>query len=439
MPKKTTKSSKPNFLDGEFNLPKIEEKILDYWDSRKIFEKSLGQTKGGRPFTFYDGPPFATGLPHYGHILASTIKDLVPRYQTMKGHFVRRRWGWDCHGLPIEEIVERKLGISGKKEIEKIGIKKFNETCRDTVLMYAEEWGRTVRRIARWVEFDDSYKTMDADYMESVWWAFKQMYDKKLAYEGRRVLLYCPRCETPISNFEVAMDNSYKDVSEETVTVKFKLNAGQQINKNFTTDDKTYILAWTTTPWTLPGNVALAISENIDYRRMDVLVGEHQGEKYIMASNRVVDVLKNSDISLTGQGLGAKISGKDLIGLEYEPLFEVPAVKSDKAFKIYPADFVTTDEGTGIVHTAVVYGEDDYNLGVKVGLPVVPLLDEKGIFNDKAPELVRGMYFKKAEKIIKDDLDNRKLLFKREQHVHSYPFCWRCGTRSFTTRSRHGS
>ena len=218
------------------SLPEREEETLAFWDTHHIFEKSLEKTKDGQSFTFYDGPPFATGLPHYGHILASTIKDVVPRYQTMNGRFVRRRWGWDCHGLPIEEIVERKLGISGKKQIEEVGVKKFNETCRSMVLEYAAEWKKMIRRIARWIEFDDSYKTMDASYMESVWWAFKEIYKKKLVYEGRKVLLYCPRCETPISNFEVAMDNSYRDVTEESVTVKFKvIIEGQTKGTEFTT------------------------------------------------------------------------------------------------------------------------------------------------------------------------------------------------------------
>src|SRR3989338_11171041 len=197
-----------------------EEATLAFWREKQIFEKTLEQTKNGEHFSFNDGPPFATGVPHYGHILASTIKDLIPRYKTMKGRFVRRRWGWDTHGLPIEEIVERKLGISGKADIEKMGIKKFNETCRQMVLEYVAEWRKMVRRIARWIDFDNSYKTMDRDYMESVWWGFKQIYNKGLVYEGRKVLLYCPRCETPVSNFEVAMDNSYKDVTEEAVIVK---------------------------------------------------------------------------------------------------------------------------------------------------------------------------------------------------------------------------
>ncbi len=224
-------------IDPKPDFPKLEEEVLKFWEDNQIFQKSLEQTKNGKPYVFYDGPPFATGTPHYGHILGSTVKDLFPRYQTMNGRFVRRRWGWDCHGLPIEEIVERKLGISGKKDIEKLGIKKFNETCRSMVLEYVGEWRKTIRRIARWVDFDNSYKTMDRDYMESVWWAFKQIYDKGLVYEGRRVLLYCPRCETPVSNFEVAMDNSYQEVTEDAVTVKFK----------YKEQNNTLLLAWTNT------------------------------------------------------------------------------------------------------------------------------------------------------------------------------------------------
>ncbi len=406
------------FLEDGFDLPKVEGRILEFWENNHIFDKTLEKTKDGRPFTFYDGPPFATGLPHYGHILASTIKDVIPRYQTMKGRFVRRRWGWDCHGLPIEEIVERKLGISGKKQIEEIGIEKFNAICRSTVLQFADDWGKTVRRIARWVDFDNSYKTMDRDYMESVWWAFKQLYDKELVYEGRKVLMYCSRCETPVSNFEVAMDNSYKDVTEESVFVKFKVKPGQKIG-GWAVPENTYLLAWTTTPWTLPGNVALAVGENIDY----VPVSLPDKTILILAKDRV------SALSIDGF-INETVSGKDLVGLEYEPLFDVPAVKSDKTFKVYPADFVSTEEGTGIVHTAVVYGEEDYELGQKIGLPVVPLLDDKGKFNDKAQEFLRGSYFKDADALVIADLEKpgRNLLFKKETHTHSYPHCWRCGT-----------
>jgi isoleucyl-tRNA synthetase len=458
------------------NFPELEEKVLKFWEREKIFEQSLEKTKKGQPFTFYDGPPFATGLPHYGHILASTIKDVIPRYQTMKGRYVRRRWGWDCHGLPIEEVVERELKISGKKQIEKLGIKKFNETCRSMVLKYAAEWRKMVRRIARWVDFDNSYKTMDRDYMESVWWAFKQIYDKGLVYEGRKVLLYCPRCETPISNFEVAMDNSYQEVTEEAVTVKFRVksDANTRMHANdangfdkLTTgsrhsredsrhSSRFYLLAWTTTPWTLAGNVALAVGENIDYVRFK------KGDEYYIAA-------KTPTFSPPHEGEKEGVvvdtfKGRDLVGLEYEPLFDVPAfhsplpnpphqgegkVKENTSpvgegnkkgnssplsgggkvggvFKVYPADFVNTEEGTGIVHTAVVYGEDDYNLGLKYGLPVVPMLDEKGIFNENAPEIVQGKFFKDSEKTITDDLEKRGLLFEKKKHAHSYPHCWRC-------------
>ncbi|MBI4363361.1 MAG: class I tRNA ligase family protein, partial [Candidatus Doudnabacteria bacterium] len=415
-------------IDPKPDFPKLEEEVLKFWEENQIFEKSLEQTRSGKPFTFYDGPPFATGLPHYGHILASTIKDVIPRYQTMKGRFVRRRWGWDCHGLPIEEITERHLGISGKKDIEKLGIKKFNETCRSLVLQYVAEWHKMVRRIARWIDFDHSYKTMDRDYMESVWWAFKQAYDKGLVYEGRKVLLYCPRCETPVSNFEVAMDNSYQEVTEEAVTVKFKVKNPTTYNLQPTT----YFLAWTTTPWTLPGNVALAVGEDIDYVRVQGSGARGQKEYYILAKDRAKEILKPLNL-IQGQD-DEVLKGSDLVGLEYEPLFEVKGIKEDKgdkAHKVYAADFVTTSEGTGIVHTAVVYGEEDFELGQKVGLPVVPLIDEKGKFNEQAPELIRGMYFKDSEMAIKKDLEARGLLFKKEMHTHSYPHCWRCGTMLF--------
>jgi isoleucyl-tRNA synthetase len=424
-------NSPHGFVSGEFNPPKAEEKVLKFWETNRIFEKSLEKTKKGKPFTFYDGPPFATGLPHYGHILASTIKDVVPRYQTMRGRFVRRRWGWDCHGLPIEEIVERKLGISGKKQIEEVGIKKFNETCRSMVLECAEEWGKMVRRIARWVEFKDSYKTMDTDYMESVWWAFKKIHEKGLVYEGRKVLLYCPRCETPVSNFEVAMDNSYQEVDEESVTVKFKLKRGQRVGEYFTTDDSTYVLSWTTTPWTLPGNVAIAVGGKIKYALLKKMVNGRI-EKWFVAENIVRSglnrIYSESDIREI-------IDGKDLVGLKYEPLFDLTRTyadytrtNADKLYRIYAADFVTTGEGTGVVHTAIVYGEDDYKLGLREGLPVVPLLDEKGIFNKDAPEFLRGIYFKDSEKIIKKNLEERHLLLQRKMHRHSYPYCWRCGS-----------
>lgn len=414
---KKTSHHMPHFLEGEINIPEMEEKVLAFWDEHKIFEKSLEQTADGKTFTFYDGPPFATGLPHYGHLLASTIKDVVPRYQTMNGCFVRRRWGWDCHGLPIEEVVERKLGISGKKQIEEIGIKKFNETCRSMVLQYVSEWRQMIRRIARWVDFDDSYKTLDTDFMESVWWGFKQMFDKDLIYEGRKVLLYCPRCETPLSNFEVAMDNSYKDVTEESVIAKFKVVIEGQ-TKGLGLLPNTYLLAWTTTPWTLPGNVALAINPEMEYGFY-----ERNSEGFILAVTRAKEHGFEDPKHI--------FPGSQLRDVQYEPLYKISAMESERLYKVYDESFVTAEDGTGIVHTAVVYGEEDYEMGLRRKLPVVPMLDDRGLFNDKAPEFLRGQYFKKADRLVIEDLEKRDLLFKKEKYTHSYPHCWRCGTALF--------
>jgi len=404
-----------------YNANEEELKVLKFWDKDKTFEKSVSERPENKPYVFYDGPPFATGLPHYGHILSSVIKDVVPRYWAMKGYRVRRRWGWDCHGMPIENIVEKELKISGKKQIEEMGVDKFNETCRSKVLTYTQDWKRMINRIGRWVEFDNSYKTMDSTYMESVWWALKTIWDKDLIYEGRKVLMYCPRCETPVSKAEIAMDNSYKDITEETAMVKFKIKRSK--DHKLELPENTHLLAWTTTPWTLPGNVALAVGGHVDY----VLV-EVENEHFILAKDRLETVLKAVSYKLK-----AELQGSDLVGLEYEPLFNIDAINKTgkKAWYVTSADFVTTEEGTGIVHTAVVYGEDDYNLGLKIGLPVVPLLDSKGIFNDDAPELIRGQYFKKAEKIIKEDLETRGLMFKKENFTHSYPHCWRCETQLY--------
>lgn len=398
------------------NFPEQEKRILQFWQENAIFEKSLEQTKKKKPFVFYDGPPFATGLPHYGHILSSTTKDVFGRYKTMQGFYVRRRWGWDCHGLPIENLVEKELGVSGKKDIEeKIGVAKFNQVCRDKVLTYIHEWKKMVDRIGRWVDFDNSYKTMNSTYMESVWWALKTLWDKGLVYEGKKVLMYCPHCETPVSKAEVSMDNSYRDVTEEAVTVKFPITNSQFPN--------TYILAWTTTPWTLPGNVALAVGEKIMY-----VLASVGGEKYILAAELASTVLRGQECKIEKEFLG-----KELVGLEYEPLYEIPAAKAlgKKGWYVVPADFVTTQDGTGIVHTAVMYGEDDYNLGLKLDLPATQLLDSKGVFNKEAPQFIRGKYFKAAEKEIKADLEGRRLLFARAQHTHAYPFCWRCETQLF--------
>lgn len=462
---KPQQQSPPAGGTPDFN--KLELEILKFWEENKIFEKSLEQTKGKEPYIFYDGPPFATGLPHYGSILPSVIKDCIPRYQTMRGRYVRRRWGWDCHGLPIENIVEQNLKISGKKQIEEIGVERFNKVCRENVLKFAEEWGKMVRRIARWVDFGppplypqnldsesggpsadlssvalakaderatadvaqsqnrknelrNSYKTMDTSYMESVWWALKQMWEKKLIYEDRKVLLYCSRCETPISNFEVAMDNSYRDVTEESVFVKFKMTPRQRI-VNDLTDDRTYALAWTTTPWTLPGHTALYVGADIKY----VMI-EQNGERYILAKDRLSIIEGEYEIV-------SEFPARALAGLEYQPPYPEVIPNNGNAFKFYIDDFVTVEDGTGIVHSAVMHGEEDFLAAKKSDLPQVETLDHKGQYLslDRVPEFLRGVFFKDAEKFILKDLQEKNSVYKIENYTHTYPHCWRCGTPLF--------
>src|SRR3989338_5509333 len=326
----------------------------------------------------------------------------------MRGFRVRRRWGGDCHGLPIENMVEKELGIKNKKEIEEMGGAKFNAACRSSVLRFLDEWKRFIDRIGRFVDYDNSYKTMDNTYIESIWWALKKIYEKGLLYEGRKVLLYCPHCETPLAKAEIAMDQSYKDITEESIYIKFKI-----IGEN-----NAYLLAWTTTPWTLPGNVALAVRDDIDYVKVEVGT-----ESLILAESRLS--------LLDGKyRIIKKLKGIELDGLKYEPLYEISAVKESrkKVWYVARADFVNTEEGTGIVHTAVLHGEDDYDLGLRLDLPMVPLLDSSAHVNEQAPDSIQGQELKKAEKTIKEDVEKRNLLFKREQYTHSYPHCHRCGT-----------
>ncbi|NTU99170.1 isoleucine--tRNA ligase, partial [Candidatus Falkowbacteria bacterium] len=426
----------------------MEEEVLEFWDRAKIFEQSVEREAPQGDYVFYDGPPFGTGEPHYGHILSSVSKDVVPRYWTMKGYRVERRWGWDCHGLPIENIIEADMKISGKKQIEEMGIDKFNEACRARVLEYADLWDVMVRRIGRWVDFKNSYKTMDLDFMESVWWGFKRLWEKDLVYEGRKVLMYCSRCETPISNFEVAMDNSYKDVIDDTLFVKFKAtNAKEKLG----IDGDVYVLAWTTTPWTLPSNMALAVGKDVDYvivelatfggmhssdglTVQDIVPGQDRNIGGAMRMEKIIiskDYFEKWDSDKHGS-LGKvekSLKGGDLSGLEYEPLYNIfsdDAEKKESHF-VTTGDFVTTEDGTGIVHIAPVYGEDDYKIGLKHDLPIIPTLDEQGHFNQTVPQF-QGLYFKKANGVIIDDLESRGAIFKKEKVTHSYPHCHRCST-----------
>lgn len=391
-------------------VAKREEAILAFWEREKIVEQSLEKESPKGEFVFYDGPPFATGLPHSGSLLSSVSKDLIPRYKTMRGYRVRRRWGWDTHGLPIESLVEKKLGLKNKKEILALGVETFNETARAMVLEYVRDWKRYVERVGRWVDFDNSYKTMDNSFIESVWWGLKEIHKKGRLYEGRKVLLYCPHCETPLAKAEIAMDNTYKDITEEAVTVAFQLIG----------EPDTYLLAWTTTPWTLPGNVGLAVGPDIVYVTI-----EKDGKKYLLAKERLEAVCGSEEYTVVKEQ-----KGRELVGKKYEPLYPIEKVKAHqgKKWEVLAADFVTTTDGTGIVHTAVIYGEDDYTLGLKEGLPMVPILNPNATYTNDVPEFLRGQYIKKAEALITDDLEKRGLLFTSAAHTHSYPHCYRCGT-----------
>ncbi|MDD4354112.1 MAG: class I tRNA ligase family protein, partial [Candidatus Nanoarchaeia archaeon] len=323
-----------------------EKEIAEFWKKNNIFEKSVNFKPKDKQFVFYDGPPFATGLPHYGHILSFSIKDLFPRYWTMKGYRCERRWGWDCHGLPIENIAEKELNIKEKKGIVELGIDKFNCFCKSKVLSYVSEWKKTVDRMGKWIEFDNSYKTMDKEYMESIWSIFKKLYYDGFIYEGKKILMYCPRCETPIAKAEIAMDNDYKDVTEDTAIAKFKLKDGS------------YLLAWTTTPWTLIGNVAVAVNSKLNYVEVN-----YNGEKVIIAKDRL-DVLKKEYKILR------EFKGKELVGKEYAPLYNV-SKDGKKAYLVIDGnDEVKSDEGTGMVHLAI-YGEFDYEMIKKNNLSII--------------------------------------------------------------------
>src|SRR3989344_2365799 len=426
---------------GKSETAKREEEVLAFWRENKTFERSLEKDAPKGEFVFYDGPPFATGLPHHGSLLSSIIKDVIPRYKTMRGYKVRRRWGWDTHGLPIETLVEKELGLKTKKDIETLGIDKFNAKAREMVMKFVDEWEKYIERIGRWVDFKNSYKTMDNTYIGSVWWALKELHTKGLLYEGRKVLMYCPHCETPLAKAEIAMDNTYQDVTEEAITVKFKVKPGQKIG-DWTTTDNTFILAWTTTPWTLPGNVALAVGNDLEYTIGEVQVIKNafesvkEGETLPAQESHTefhIFVSERKD-NLWNKEKGGKIDhwltkdlktikGETLVRIEYKPLFDVPNLKSEKSYTVVAADFVSTEEGTGIVHIAPMYGEDDFALGQKEGLPMVQLLNPNGTYNDEVPQFIRGMYLRDANKDIKRDLQERGLLFARENHTHSYPHC----------------
>jgi len=419
-----------------YNFSEEEQKILKFWEENKIFEKSLEQTKNKKPFVFFDGPPFATGTPHYGHLLQSVIKDAIPRYKTMQGFYVERQWGWDCHGLPIENIVEKNLGTKSKKDIVEMGVKKFNDLCRNQIFTFINEWETIIPRFGRWADMVHPYRTMDFEYMQSEWWAFKELYKKGLIYEDYRSMHICPRCETTLSQGEVA--EGYKDIKDLSATVKFKVKNPEK--HGF--PENTYFLAWTTTPWTLPGNVALAVGAKIKYvsSKRETTNGF---ETWIFAKALYEKFGLELDFNGAVGYLPEDIDGKNLVGLEYEPLFNNYAKDEslknrENGWKVYSADFVNTEDGTGIVHIAPAFGADDMMLGKKENLPFVQHVKMDGTFKEEMGELagkdLKPRAKNKPEEIRETDLDmiralkEKGLLFNSEKYEHSYPHCWRCDT-----------
>jgi len=411
-------SEKTEQAQGKNHFPAMEVDVLNFWEKHGIFEKSVKREAKNGDYVFYDGPPFATGTPHYGHIVASLMKDVVPRFWTMNGYRVERVWGWDCHGLPIENIVEKEMGTKSKRDIEKLGIEKFNESCRSKVLGYVDDWKRTVRRLGRWVDMENSYKTMDLNYMESIWWVFKQLWDKDLIYEGYRSMHICPRCETTLSQSEVA--EGYREIKDMSVTVKFES----------LDEPNTYFLAWTTTPWTLIGNVALAIGEKISYVQVTDLT---DGKNYILAKELMEKAFVGKEYKVEKE-----FFGKDLIGKKYQPLFDYYAndqklVNKENGWQIYAGDFVNTEEGVGIVHIAPAFGEDDLNLGKEKNLPFVQHVGMDGQFKPEVKDFV-GLHVKPIDDHMATDIEilkhlaGRALIFSKAKYEHSYPHCWRCET-----------
>lgn len=407
----------PKPAGGAPDFPALEGEVLDYWARDDTFRASIARRDGAPEYVFYDGPPFANGLPHYGHLLTGYVKDIVPRYRTMRGYKVERRFGWDTHGLPAELEVERQLGINDKSQIDDMGIAAFNEACRESVLRYTDEWRAYVTRQARWVDFDNDYKTLDPSYMESVIWAFKQLWDKGLAYEGYRVLPYCWRDETPLSNHELRMDDDvYQSRQDPALTVGFKVVGGEL--------DGAFLLVWTTTPWTLPSNLAVAVNPDVEY--VLVRVGER---RFVLAEARLAAYAR--ELGEEPEVLGT-YRGADLLGTRYVPPFPY-FMDTDKAFQVLRGDFVTTEDGTGIVHMAPAYGEDDMAVCDAAGIAPATPVDSKGRFDSTVPDYQGQRVFDANPNIIRDLKNgsgpvaaNGSVLVRHETYEHPYPHCWRC-------------
>ncbi|MGH4117822.1 isoleucine--tRNA ligase [Clostridium sp.] len=387
--------------DSSKSFMDMEKDILKLWKEKDIIQKNFDLNEGEENFTFYDGPPTANGKPHIGHVLTRVMKDIIPRYKVMKGYKVPRKAGWDTHGLPVELEIEKKLGISGKPGIEAYGVEKFVTECKDSVFSYVSMWREMSERVGYWIDMDNPYVTYHNDYIESVWWALKQMWDKNLLYKGHKIMPYCPRCGTSLSSHEVAQ--GYKDVKEASAYVKYKVK-----------DEEKYILVWTTTPWTLPSNVALAVNQKYDY--VEVI---HDGENLILSKALLSKLEGEYEVV-------REFKGKELLGVEYEQMFKF-YTPQEKAFYIVHGDFVTLTDGTGIVHIAPAYGEDDNLLGQKNNLPLINLVDVEGKFIDCVTSW-KGIFVKDADAKILEYLKENNILYKSEKFTHSYPHCWRCDT-----------
>ncbi|HOA14998.1 MAG TPA: isoleucine--tRNA ligase [Bacillota bacterium] len=390
-------------ISSEVNFPALDGKILEFWKQNGIFEKSLELRKGNPRFVYYEGPPTANGRPHPGHVLTRAIKDVILRFKTMEGYLVDRKGGWDTHGLPVELEVEKQLGISGKPEIEKYGVEKFISRCKESVWKYLKEWTELTDRIGFWLDMEDAYVTYKDEYIESEWWAIKTIFEKGLIYKGHKVVPYCPRCGTALSSHEVAQ--GYKDVTDNSVYVKMEKKG----------EKDTYFLVWTTTPWTLPSNVALAVAADADYSFVK------HGEETLILSSELIEKL-----GLCPSCVTKSVKGSELVGSEYEPLYRF--VETDKpAYRVIKGDFVTMTDGTGIVHIAPAFGEDDSRVGKENDLPVIQVVDLQGRFDENVTPW-KGVFVKEADPRITEELASRGLLFKQEEYLHSYPFCWRCDT-----------
>ena len=399
----------------------MEKDVAKLWEEKDVIKKNFDMNKGGRYFTFYDGPPTANGMPHVGHIETRVMKDIIPRYKVMKGYYVPRKAGWDTQGLPVELEIEKKLGISGKQQIEEYGVEKFVKECKNSVFEYVDVWRKMTNQVGYWVDMDNPYVTYHNEYIESIWWCIKELWNKGLLYEGHKVMPYCPRCGTALSSHEVAQ--GYKDVKDLTCVAKFKVLDGEKLDgKEFEKD--TYILAWTTTPWTLPSNLALCVNKSYTYVLVKANVGteeEPKFENYILAKDLLESVLKESSYEVIKE-----FKGEDLLGIKYEQL--MPFAKPDgKAFIVIHGDYVNLDDGTGIVHIAPAYGEDDSFVSKQNGIAFVNLVDKSGKFVEEV-EPWAGRFVRDCNEDICKWLNEQNKLFSKEKHLHSYPHCWRCDT-----------